>query len=595
MTKTEYIGARYVPVFADPPEWTNAREYEPLTVVLYQGNSFTSKQFVPANIDILNRDYWVMSSNYNAQTGILDQKIDNEILARQNADLVINNEVDSIKEIIPDYEFSDENTVKDYIDNQTKFAKMIEDYSLSDYIFVSEYVAQYPNSDDDALDAAIAAALANPRLTTLVIDKTLHIYRSHTIATKANSLNISIKSFKPNPILTPAKYRSMDIPLDIFDFVVHGNNIVVLAFNTTIDSEIQTNLDSFAYIDNISMFNDTTIDDRFRAANSNVNAIYYHYMTLIVDGLMTYGFNKTLFAPAQRPTGENYCDFCQFKNIRIAYPQGTAIKSMHNDNGLYSCINIGYFNRDINGPLIDIHKDSNSILENIFIKCSENAHDTTDGAAIRIRDSVVNANSIAFEMNQFDYMFDINNSNVAINGLFNKFKQGKIATMENCRVTLQNMRFSQISEFSAAQAFYGNINTSVDIINQPVITLNGLTTYTYAFCSGAGGGGMYNYTNSSIIRAIVTSSGASIRNFKNNVIGLFTAEVNGRNIVLTCPSTVLNVIYAPRYRVTAGDGTQISTISASGNTLTIQCDRDVSTISGSVYIWIEFEYTKFTA
>ena len=38
----EYIGARYVPVFANPPEWNDTRGYEPLTIVLHKGNSFTS-------------------------------------------------------------------------------------------------------------------------------------------------------------------------------------------------------------------------------------------------------------------------------------------------------------------------------------------------------------------------------------------------------------------------------------------------------------------------------------------------------------------------------------------------------------------------
>lgn len=54
MGVTQYIGARYVPLFADPTEWNNTRTYEPLTIVLHEGNSFTSKQFVPKGIDIDN-------------------------------------------------------------------------------------------------------------------------------------------------------------------------------------------------------------------------------------------------------------------------------------------------------------------------------------------------------------------------------------------------------------------------------------------------------------------------------------------------------------------------------------------------------------
>ena len=67
MTVTQYIGARYVPLFADPAEWDSTREYEPLTIVLYQGASYTSRQAVPVGVSISNTDYWVLTGNYNAQ------------------------------------------------------------------------------------------------------------------------------------------------------------------------------------------------------------------------------------------------------------------------------------------------------------------------------------------------------------------------------------------------------------------------------------------------------------------------------------------------------------------------------------------------
>lgn len=63
----EYIGARYVPVFSNPIEWSDTRGYEPLTIVTYQGNSYTSMQYVPTGIDIQNTAYWVLTGNYNAQ------------------------------------------------------------------------------------------------------------------------------------------------------------------------------------------------------------------------------------------------------------------------------------------------------------------------------------------------------------------------------------------------------------------------------------------------------------------------------------------------------------------------------------------------
>lgn len=64
---TQYIGARYVPLFAEPLNWSNTKEYEPLTIVLYQGNSYTSRQFVPKGIDISDTAFWANTGNYNAQ------------------------------------------------------------------------------------------------------------------------------------------------------------------------------------------------------------------------------------------------------------------------------------------------------------------------------------------------------------------------------------------------------------------------------------------------------------------------------------------------------------------------------------------------
>lgn len=67
MAVTQYIGARYVPLFADPIQWDSTKTYEPLTIVYSGGNSYTSKQFVPAGTPIDNDSYWALTGNYNAQ------------------------------------------------------------------------------------------------------------------------------------------------------------------------------------------------------------------------------------------------------------------------------------------------------------------------------------------------------------------------------------------------------------------------------------------------------------------------------------------------------------------------------------------------
>lgn len=67
MATTQYIGARYVPLFAEPIEWDKTKQYEPLTIVSANGNSYTSRQFVPAGIEITNDAFWALTGNFNAQ------------------------------------------------------------------------------------------------------------------------------------------------------------------------------------------------------------------------------------------------------------------------------------------------------------------------------------------------------------------------------------------------------------------------------------------------------------------------------------------------------------------------------------------------
>lgn len=85
---TQYIGARYVPLIAEPIEWSDKREYEPLTIVTNQGSSYTSRQFVPKGTPITNKQFWAATGNFNAQIEQYRQevaKFDGRITAAQNA------------------------------------------------------------------------------------------------------------------------------------------------------------------------------------------------------------------------------------------------------------------------------------------------------------------------------------------------------------------------------------------------------------------------------------------------------------------------------------------------------------------------------
>lgn len=62
-----YKGARYITKFAEPIEWNQNSSYEYLTVVQHEGDSYVSKQNVPAGVSIDDTAYWLHWADYNAQ------------------------------------------------------------------------------------------------------------------------------------------------------------------------------------------------------------------------------------------------------------------------------------------------------------------------------------------------------------------------------------------------------------------------------------------------------------------------------------------------------------------------------------------------
>jgi hypothetical protein len=129
MSVTQYIGARYVPLFAYPLDWDINSAYEPLTIVYHQGNSYTSRQSVPKGIDITNDSYWAITGNYNAQIeqyrrevrayeGRITanaQAIADEVTARMTADETIRGIIDDLQG-----DLSDEVTARSNADTQIR-------------------------------------------------------------------------------------------------------------------------------------------------------------------------------------------------------------------------------------------------------------------------------------------------------------------------------------------------------------------------------------------------------------------------------------------------------------------------------------------
>lgn len=123
----QYVGARYVPLFGrkgeSSIEWDDSAPYEPLTVVLYQGNSYTSRQYVPTGVPITNQAYWANTGNYNSQVEAYRQevvRVSNAIgdVEQDMADLLEHSDEEDakIRSLLPATAFSESETVRDYVD-----------------------------------------------------------------------------------------------------------------------------------------------------------------------------------------------------------------------------------------------------------------------------------------------------------------------------------------------------------------------------------------------------------------------------------------------------------------------------------------------
>lgn len=102
----QYTGARYVPVFANPVEWSADRTYEHLMMVQHMGATYISRQAVPVGAQLpaegeQSNDYWVFLTNWNAQIEQYRQdverlatELDNEEETRANADTALGTRID---------------------------------------------------------------------------------------------------------------------------------------------------------------------------------------------------------------------------------------------------------------------------------------------------------------------------------------------------------------------------------------------------------------------------------------------------------------------------------------------------------------------
>ena len=171
-----YTGMRYVPVFADPAEWSSANSYEPLEIVVHKGNSYTSKTFVPVGIDISDPQYWALTGNYNAQVEQYRKEVADvsDQISAANANISkINTKIDEIETEIRDGiylclgdSWVAEGTIANVIAKQKNLTLINKAVSGASFTGFTSYVKTIAEEINEAVSAVSDASLV--KLVTLV-------------------------------------------------------------------------------------------------------------------------------------------------------------------------------------------------------------------------------------------------------------------------------------------------------------------------------------------------------------------------------------------------------------------------------------------
>ena len=177
----EWIGPRIVPVFADEVQWDIDSTYEPLIMVQSEGETFMSRQYVPAGVPLPNtagdeesNDYWVHMSNWNAQVEYYRQEV-----------LAFDNRIDALEDALPGSAFDSVNTVDSRLD------ALEGALPLSDFSSVNTVDARFDTIEANAwvtTDRVNDAAITKAKLTSSSVDSSK--IENNTI--KNEDLNVEV-------------------------------------------------------------------------------------------------------------------------------------------------------------------------------------------------------------------------------------------------------------------------------------------------------------------------------------------------------------------------------------------------------------------
>lgn len=337
----EYIGARYVPVMANPIEWDNGRGYEPLTIVIHEGNSYTSTQTVPPGIDISNTEFWALTGNYDAQ-------------------------IEQYRKEVKEYN----DRIKNLEDN---FPIKLEDISPSiiDTIPIS-------NSDNLVKSGGIFSSIENLKKHHFInalyppLDSNLNplVKNDNTIDNSENLQNLIEYCNENNRVLfIPEGNYYFSTPIIISAtpnvyIIGAGKSITSLFYSGNGDFlTIQNKLPNLNF--NYGMLKDFSVESIIQ----DNNAIHLiNPENIIIDNISFNDFVKGLIIDSPNKNGNNYISFCGYystKNNGVGYEIIGQSVSNYFLNSYAS-----FYEGGENVTSIGFYFHSNSILSDInFVDC----------------------------------------------------------------------------------------------------------------------------------------------------------------------------------------------------------------------------------
>ena len=179
---TQYIGPKIVPHVATPVQWDSTKQYDALSIVMDEGNTYVARYIVPAGIPLSNTNYWVKFASWNAQVAVLQDVVD-----------TFDERIDAVETLVPAEEaarIAADEALQTAIDNEVT-ARTSADTSLQDAI-TAEITARTSADTtlQDNIDAEESARIAadNVLRTEIGAEITAEISAEATARTNADAI-----------------------------------------------------------------------------------------------------------------------------------------------------------------------------------------------------------------------------------------------------------------------------------------------------------------------------------------------------------------------------------------------------------------------